>query len=71
MVRLWRERIRESSDPKCVKERDFWFSLSQDRGWNSFWSLNVDRVWYRKQALPKFPTNSFCEFLVASVLFLC
>ena len=23
MVRLWPKRIRESSDPKCVKEKDF------------------------------------------------
>ena len=36
MVRLWQERIRESSDPKCVAERDFWFSLGKDWGWNSF-----------------------------------
>ena len=44
MVRLWQERIRESSDTKCVKKRDFWFSVGQDWSWDSFWSLDVDRV---------------------------
>ena len=30
MVRLCQEGIRESSDPKCMKERHFWFALGQD-----------------------------------------
>ena len=68
LVRLWQERIRESSVPKCVKERDFWFSLGQNWGWDSFWSLDVDRVWYREQALPEFSSFSFYRFLVGSVL---
>ena len=59
-MRLWQERIRESSDLKCVKERDFWFRLGQNWGWDCFWSLDVDRVLYRKQGLPEFPTYSFC-----------
>ena len=59
MVRLWQERIRESFDPKCVEERDFWFSLSMDWGWDSFWSLDVDRLWYREQVLPDFSTFQF------------
>ena len=70
MVRLWKERIRESSHPKCVEERDFWFALVPDCGWDSFWSLNVDRVWYKKQALPEFPPYSLCRFLVGPGLFL-
>ena len=59
MVRLWQERIRDSSDPKCVEESDFWFSLGMDWGWDSFWSLDVDRVWYRKQVLPDISTFQF------------
>ena len=59
MVRLWQERIRESSDPKCVEERDFWVSLGMHCGWDSFWSLDVDRFWYRKQVLPDFSTFQF------------
>ena len=67
MVRLWQQRIKESSDTKCVKERDFWFSLGQACCWDSFWSLDVDRVWNRKQALPKFTTFSLCWFVFESV----
>ena len=59
LVRLWQERMRDSSDPKCLEERDFWFSLGMDWGWDSFWSLDVDRVWYRKQVLPDFSTFQF------------
>ena len=70
IVRLWQERIRRSSDPKCVEERDFWFSVGMDWGWDSFWSLDVDRVWYRKQVLPDISTFQFRSFLVGSVLFL-
>ena len=35
MVRLWQEWIRESSDPKYVKERNFWIFLVQDWGSHS------------------------------------
>ena len=60
MMKLWQERIRDSSDPKFVKERDFCFSLGQDWGQDCFWFLDVDSVWYKKQALPEFPSFSFC-----------
>ena len=68
VMRVWQEGIRESSDPKCVKEKDLRFSLGQGWAWDSFWFLNVVRVWYRKQALPEFPSSSFCWYLVGSVI---
>ena len=45
IVRLWQERIRESSDPKCVEEKNFSFSLGMNWSWDSFWSLDVYRLW--------------------------
>ena len=56
VVRLWEERTRQSSNTKCVEERDAWFSIGMDWGWYFFWSLYVDRVWYRMQVLHNFST---------------
>lgn len=43
MVRLWQERYLEYPSERAVRERDFWFKLGFDWGWDSLWSLDVER----------------------------
>ena len=52
-----------------MKERDLWLSIGQDIGWDSVWSLHVDRAWYSKHALAEFPSLACGRFMVGFIAF--
>jgi hypothetical protein len=50
LVYFWNEKYKESRDRKAKEERSFWFRLGKAWGWESLWSLDVDRRCFFNEA---------------------
>jgi hypothetical protein len=66
MLQFWRERCLVCPCSYCDKEKRFWLLLGKEWGWDSHWSLKVDRrdsFWECLDADPlfvvSFPANTF------------